>query len=174
MEAQLLHGINLALDFWNTLPLHWYFAIGVVLASIPATALVIQAVKHYHFKATSTEMTNHFIDFVLLVTSFLMAAADFIITNGDNLKYLPQFMLVVVPTIKALAPSVYSYSKAINNWFTNRKTEDQKQRFSAVTEGLNKLVSEPDTITETATLPTRSLSFGNVASGRPEPPKIQL
>lgn len=174
MEAQLLHGINLGLDWFNSLPGHWYYTIGVVVASLPVTALVIQGIKRLHFKWTATEMTNHFIDFVLIVTSFLMAAADFVITNGNNLKYLPQFLLVVVPTIKALAPSVYSYSRAIHSWFINRQSETQKQRFSAVTENLDTFVNHADAITESATLPTRSLSFGNAANGKPEPPKLQL
>lgn len=131
-EVQIAHGINLALSWFTTIPNHWLYTAGVVAASIPLTAVVVQFIKHLHLKMTATEMTNHLIDFVVLVTGFLMAAADFVITNGNNLKYLPQFLLVVVPTIKALAPSVYSYSKAVNGWFINRRAENQKQRLAAV------------------------------------------
>jgi uncharacterized membrane protein YqgA involved in biofilm formation len=116
METQLIHGVHLAIDYFNSVPGHWLYTIGVVVASIPLSALVVQGVKKLHFKWTATEMTNHFIDFVVLVTGFLMAGADFVITNGNNVKYLPQFLLVVVPTIKALAPSVYTYSRAIHSY----------------------------------------------------------
>jgi hypothetical protein len=150
MEAQLLHGVNLALDFWNNLPGHWYYTIGVVLASIPLTAVIVQGVKKLHLKYTSTEMTTHLIDFVVLVTGFLMAAADFVITNGSNTKYLPQFLLVVVPTIKALAPSVYTYSKAINSWFVNRKNESQKDRIAATVKLANSFGTAANGITTDA------------------------
>lgn len=174
MEIKAAHFINNLLDWFNSIPNHWLFTIGVVVASLPLTALVLQYVKHLHFKATATEMTNHLIDFTLWVTGFAMAIADFVITNGDNAKYLPQFLLVVVPTIKAAAPSVYSYSKAINNWMKNRQTETDKQRLSSTVALAAKLAAEPDALTDTATLPTRSLSFGNAANGKPEPPKLQL
>jgi hypothetical protein len=153
METQLIHGVHLAIDYFNSVPGHWLYTIGVVVASIPLSALVVQGVKKLHFKWTATEMTNHFIDFVVLVTGFLMAGADFVITNGNNVKYLPQFLLVVVPTIKALAPSVYTYSKAIHSWFVNRQSEDQKQRLNAV-------LSAADVVAPVVN-----------GSGTPQPPK---
>lgn len=160
MEAQILHGLNLALDWFNTVPGHWYYTIGVVAASIPVATLIVEGIKRLHLKYTATEMTSHFIDFVVLVTGFLMAAADFVITNGENTKYLPQFLLVVVPTIKALAPSVYSYSKAINGWFKQRDNEDQKQRLAATLKLANSFGTEANGVpvpatAETPTLPTR-------------------
>lgn len=166
MEAFIAHGLNLAWDFWCALPGHWYYTIGVVAASIPVVTLIVEAVKRLHLKYTATEMTSHFIDFVVLVTGFLMAAADFVITNGNNTQYLPQFLLVVVPTIKALAPTVYSYSKAINNWFVNRKSETQDERIAKTFKLANSFGTAANGVTDEATLPTRS--------GAAEPAKIQL
>lgn len=141
-QDQLFRGLDYALSYFNSIPGHWLYTIGIVIASIPLTAMLVQGIKHLHFKYTAKEMTDHFIDFVLLVTGFLMAAADFVITNGNNTKYLPQFLLVVVPTIKALAPSVYTYSKAIHSFFVNRSTETQKQRLSALGSTLDKALGE--------------------------------
>lgn len=143
MEAKAAHFITLAVDWFTSLPNHWLFTIGVVVASLPLTALILQYVKHLHFKWNGTEMTSHLIDFTLWVTGFLMAAADFVITNGENAKYLPQFLLVVVPVIKAAAPSIYTYSKAINSWTKNRQNETQKQRFSAVLNAADGVINQP-------------------------------
>lgn len=139
METKALNFINDLLAAITSTPEHLWFTVGVVVASLPVTALIVEAYKKYHFKINGVEMENKTIDFVVLVTGGLMTIADFLITNGDNAaKFLP-FLTVVLPTIKAFAPTVYTYSRAVHGWFVNRKSEDQKQRLQALSDNLNRI-----------------------------------
>lgn len=147
------HYINDFLDFWNALPGHWYYVAGVVVASIAVSPVVIEVLKRLHFRWTGVEMTNHLIDFTVWITGVFMALADFVITNGQWSNFLP-FLAAVAPTIKALAPSIYTYSKAVHNWFILRENETQKQRLGAVLESADKVIAaQPAT------------SFGTAANG---------
>lgn len=168
------HFINQLLTAINSLPPHVWFTIGVILASVPVVTIAVEAVKRLHLKYNGTEMTNRLINFTVTVTGLLMTLADFVITNGTMTAQLFPFMLPTLLAIKAFAPVVYDESKAIHNWLINRQNEDQKQRLSSTVALAAKLIPETDNITETATLPTRSISFGNAANGKPEPPRIQL
>lgn len=173
-KTSAAHYINQFLGIIENTPLHMWFTLGVILASVPIVTAVVEAVKHLHLKYNGTEMTNRLINFTVTVTGLLMTLADFVITNGTMTAQLFPFMLPTLLAIKAFAPVVYDESKAIHNWLINRQNEDQKQRLSSTVALAAKLIPETDNITETATLPTRSISFGNAANGKPEPPRIQL
>lgn len=169
MQAQLLHGLTLALDWFNSINGHWYYTAGVVLASIPVTALIVEWFKHLHLKLTAVEMTNKFINFVIWVTGTLMAVADYAITQGATLQALSHFLpflAIVIPTIKALAPDVYEVSKAIHSWFVTRQSEDQKQRLAATVKLANSFGTEANGITASVQSPQQSQ--------QPEPTLLQL
>lgn len=144
MDASIntaLHLLSYALEWFNSIPGHWLFTAGVVLASIPLTTVLIQQYKHLHLKLTATELTNHGIDFVLIVTSTLMAVSDFLLTNSGNLGVLFPFLAVTLPMIKAWAPSVYTYSKAINGYLKSHP----KPLFAAGLPDLKPLVEDVTT-----------------------------
>jgi hypothetical protein len=154
-------------DWWTGLPNHWFYAAGVIIASLSITPVIVEGIKHLHLKWTATEMTNHMIDFSLWVTATLMGLADFFIVNGSNTALLLPWMTGAIATIKAFAPSVYTYSKAIHGWFTNRKNEKQEQRLQAVLAAADHMI-DPVTVSGEA-----SPSMGVAAAGRVDKP-LQL
>lgn len=168
MTTENIHKVlSYLADWFNSLPGHWFYAAGVIIASLAITPMVVEYVKHLHLKFKATEMTNHMIDFVLWITGGLMALADFFIVNGTNTAYLLPWLATVTPTIKAVAPSVYTYSKAVHSWFTNRKSESQKQRLSAILDAADGLI-DPITVSQQP-----SSSMGATATGRSTEP-LQL
>lgn len=162
---KLLTFFNLTADYFQSIPYHWYFTAGVVLASIPLTAVVVQGIKHWHFIKTSKEMTNHLIDFTVIVTSAVMAGTDFLLTNGSNMTILLPFLGVVMPSIKAFAPTVYNVSKAVHGWSVNRKAG--KPLFPSTLPELDGTTVLPKGTTSYTTYNTSSL--GTVATGRATP-----
>jgi hypothetical protein len=154
MIDKLLNFINYLLDAINAVPVHVWFIVGVVAASLPVTVGIVQWVKHRHFKKTGLEMENHLIDYTVTVTAALMTLTDFLITNGTQFANLFPFLLVVLPTIKAFAPTVFSISKAIHTAAIERKN---KQPITTPPE-------LPALIQQITTPP--SSSFGTESTGR--------
>lgn len=168
-EQQLAHGIKYLSDFLQSIPDHWLYTAGVVVASSGLLAIIVQYTKHLHLKWTGEEMTNHFIDFVIWVTGTLMALSDFLLTQGTNMATLLPFLGVAVPTLKALAPTIYNVSKALHSWFVNRQDETQQQRLKAVLKASEGLTTQASGTTHTV-----SASFGSEAAGVDSSKLIQL
>lgn len=150
---QLQHGLSDVINLINGSPLHLWFTVGVVVASLPVTALVVEWYKRHHFKVNATELTNHAIDFVVAVTATLMTLADFVIANGTNLSHFFPFLITVMPTITAFAPHVYDISRAVHGWFVNRQNESQQQRIANTIKLANSFGTESNGLTGAQTAP---------------------
>jgi hypothetical protein len=120
---KLIRFLNLVADWFISIPGHWYYTAGVVLASIIAAPMLIQGVKRLHIKHSGREMTDVLVDFTITVTAALMASADFLLTNSAHMAYFLPFLGVVLPSIKAFAPTVYNVSKAIHSFTVDRKNK---------------------------------------------------
>lgn len=166
---QLHHGVTDAITLITSSPTHLWFTVGVVAASLPVTAVIVEWVKRHHFKVNSVELENEVIDFTVLVTGTLMTLADFLITNGTNLARLLPFLAVVLPTIKAFAPSVYTYSKAIHGWFINRKAENQKQRIQALGNKIDTALNGTSNTTAPPDLQATSVQTAPAPQPQPQP-----
>jgi hypothetical protein len=168
---KLLTVLDYIADWFLSIPGHWYYTAGVVIASIATAPMVVQGFKRLHIKHYSKEMTDVLVDFTITVTAALMAAADFLLTNSNNMAYFLPFLGVVLPSIKAFAPTVYNVSKAVHAFSVDRKAK--KPLFASTLPHLTPLVEQvtsPVSNTYTTGTGTNSYtvssSFGTQSAGR--------
>jgi hypothetical protein len=153
--------LNLTLDWFNSVPGHWYYTAGVVTASIVTAPLFIQWAKKHHLKKHGVEMTDLMVDVTIHLTAALMAVIDFLATNHSNLVLLLPYFGIVYPSIKAFAPTIYNVSKVVHAFAVDRKAKKPLTNINLID-----LTPQVQSVTSTTTKSGQpSSSFGTASAG---------
>lgn len=102
-------ALNLALDWWNSIPGHSWYVLGTLIAASGLTFIVMNFVKNHHTKVTGERLAKKLVYFYLSFWSTIMATAMFVITYGLTLSPFLPFLAVYMPRIVVLAGAIYTF-----------------------------------------------------------------
>lgn len=94
------------MDFINSLTLHQYFLIGGLIATIPGTYAIVEAVKARHFKKTAEDLASRFVVLNVLFWGNLLVWVDAITNNLGQITHIGTLIPAISPFVATWAPIV--------------------------------------------------------------------
>jgi len=163
----LIKILGYVLDYVNGVPAQSWYALGVLLASIPAVIGIVAYVKRRHLRKYAEKLASEFIVLNVAFWSALLTVANFVITQGTNFAPFLPFMSTHWAQISAGAIAVHAVATALKKHFQEKKAQKKTDFLS----GLPNLSPQIQAIQQPI---TSSQSFGSASAGVDKSKLLQL
>jgi hypothetical protein len=109
MIDKVFTGIQLVLDYINSIPGHSWYVAGSLITASGLTFIIVNLVKNHHYKARAEELGKKFIAANLAFWGVVTTGAAFLVTNGTDLAAFAPFAKDYIPTVLVVASAIYRF-----------------------------------------------------------------
>jgi heme/copper-type cytochrome/quinol oxidase subunit 2 len=89
MKHDITTGVHLILDWFDAIPIAWFYGFGFLVGASALTFIVVNWFKNSHLRREGEKLSKRVVEVALYVSAFIIYAAGQVIQFGDFAQFLP-------------------------------------------------------------------------------------